>query len=443
MSEKTSRIFLILIFLSVCFTKVVTLPVAGQKIQLTEMVFLLFAPFLFSSFLKLKSTGNLRDLLLPRGGGRRVDILPFILLAAVFLSALAAGQSTAWFEFAGLVYLVALHWAVRLAAWPEADFQKWIKWMGGAAAVTTLASLLLHYSGLEQAFGWELTDQKYLPGFGMLARAEGLTMSPNQLADILVLALIVHQAHLFYDAKKSWDKWTLLLLAGAVCTFSKMLLLLVAGLLLLPVFLKKSGRYRTTHVVLASGFILFFLINTHILWLSARDLNALQSQPQSYVGEAVFFQNEKGSLVGTTYLDLKISALRAVAQHPVFGIGGGNFIYHVGEEQKAGLYPANLPAFDPHSTIFGLPAEQGLIVFLVFCGWIFYLFRLFWKTNLADFEDRKSLVAGLTIYFTLWLINCLAMDTLNARHFWLALGAFLSVVYFKNKNTLAAKIERK
>ena len=66
-------------------------------------------------------------------------------------------------------------------------------------------------------------------------------------------------------------------------------------------------------------------------------------------------------IVETTYTTLKRANWRIALSHPVIGVGPGQSNTYLPGLKAAGIYPAHLPNYDPHSTWMGAFSETGLV----------------------------------------------------------------------------------
>ena len=430
MLAKQFKNIVILLFVSVCFTKLITLPAIGQKVQLTEISFLFFIGWLICNSKHLEL--SIRSFILTKIEKKLLAFLFFVGVSAV------VGRSlSAFLEFAGLIYLSLLFILLRVLFFKFEDSTNYlilgIKMMGVVAIFMSIISFGIGLTGLEEQFGWELTEGKYFPGVGFINRAEGMTMSPNQLADILMLFIF-----LIFALDHSFERKTTILLIlfaffALLLTGAKSIILAFVGLLFIYFSFKKSHKFRAIGTIIGFCSITFFLFASHFIWLSNNDLHEIQKTKQTYATGTVFLKNESGQLIGSTYLQLKKIAVNAILEYPFFGLGGGKFNEFIKEKQKLGQLDKSLPAFDPHSSFFGIPAELGLIVFSFFVWWITAIFRLIFNLKI-EFENknRAALIVAFSSYILIWVINSLVMDVMNIRQFWLVLAG-ISFLTFESQ----------
>ena len=394
-------IFLAFYLLALPFTALWQLPYLGQKLQLTELVFLL----------------ALTGIVFTRKQSWRVTKSDGVLLAmplAYGVAALFHPGKAATLEVIGLVYLYGVYFLVKNSIrQTNIDLIK--------QAVTYMSILLIIISFVSFFFPMlgvlkyaDLAEQKWLPFIGWLPRISGFTATPNMWASTLFFAVFL-QIGIWKTGKQ--DKYKLFIMLGlivaALLTFSKSLMVAIGvGVLVF-------GN-RKWMKVLGGITIGLYLIFCHWLIVPIGDNNV----------SVTYFSPENCHLVGngsfkvcsTTYLRLKEVALAAFIDTKGKGVGGGQFAKFIDSQKKEGEYPIDLPSYDPHSSYFGLLAEAGIIGLLA----LIVLFAVFRKGILWEKSKQGWYIGGLA-YLCLMGIEAWVMDVLNFRMLWVALGMVLAV----------------
>lgn len=410
-TNKITALLATLFIISMSWTKFLVLPVTGQKIQIPELLFVALAAL---ALITIKSF---------QAGLRRLHFLDIsVVLFGIcsFLNAMVHQALAPWLETIGHWYLIGIYAVVRFFLFPKfgtSFFLRAIKLLGLSTGIIAIGSALL-FSAFP-FFLVEIAEIKYFPGIGNLPRVEGFTMSPNQLADILIFCFLVEIAH----SRRGLKAWlpAVIMLTGLALTLSKSILIAGGGILFLMAQGQKTWLRITSGIGIAA-LILLFIISTQALMVSRHAEDREIILQQTYVTGKALATIHNMEILETTYFRLKKMAWKAFTAHKAFGIGGGTFMAYVEAGKKSGDYPANLPKYEPHSSYFGLLAEYGIIGFLGFLSIIIaIIFRYKTLNNPID-DKNKALLIGIAAYFIVALAAAFAMDIVNFRHLWLALG---------------------
>lgn len=124
---------------------------------------------------------------------------------------------------------------------------------------------------------------------------------------------------------------------------------------------------------------------------------------QAVTNVADKFADDDGTLSGRT--ELYALALRLFKQHPIIGIGWGNF-----REQSLHVYTeTNSNTYEVHNVFLQLLCETGivgLLAFLVTIIWMLvYTIRRFMRVNAANRDSTASKALRLSMYLQLFFIT--------------------------------------
>jgi len=396
--EKGLAIWCAVYLLSLPFQAVWELPYVGSKVQPPELVFLAGIPLLYRQLPAPLEWGRAEKALL---------LLPVVMLGSV----LAHPGLSGLFELLGLVYLYGVlllfRALVQSPSWPEGAFTVF----SCSLIVISVASFISATAGFDpEGF---LSEWKWLPFLGQLPRISGTAPSSNLWASLLAFAGYYHWVYL---RRKGGNPKLYFLLAGLgvsyLFTFSKSVFT-AAGMLMLW----DSKHWKYKKLIQACGFALILAGVTLTHWLPVS--GAGRPENISYLPASDCMQFEKLHLCPTTYLLLKRKAVEAVTEHFWFGVGGGGFQQWLKQEKTAGRYPAETPAYDPHSTYFGITAETGVP------GLLALLFAAYSVFGLKQPHQWLPQAAGLYIAYI--GLEALSMDILNFRALWISLGVFIGL----------------
>ncbi|MEN0050003.1 MAG: O-antigen ligase family protein [Bacteroidota bacterium] len=317
-------------------------------------------------------------------------------------------------------------------------FFKAILWLGLLAAILALIGMLLVQI---QIFSPLVRVYDNYPYLGDSIRAQALTPSPTTLANILSIGIIFLISKIWIQGDRKLFYWIALILMLLACflTLSKGVLLLAAGILFifsrtpkLSSFLKKSFQI---------GMFLFaaaYLFGTHFLVVDKNHPQLAEIKAAPFNTGEVIASTKTKLFIPTAYTALKEASLTIGNRNLLAGVGAGNHNLLVGQLKTEGLFPEQIPNFDPHSTYFGGFAELGLLGVASIALIVVFISRMSFKLLKKYPSD----------YFTIALVSCLlvmsleaiATDILNFRHFWILLAALGFLKYQGDHNGLPAGI---
>lgn len=394
------------------FVRLVLLPYVDIKLPPTEVVFALLFPLAFWAYGKklwLQKTWLMWGLV--------------AYALANIAAALVAGQPSALLEAFGRVYLVLL--ALIVAVWVSTAGEHRVRkildaFLYGTTVLTAcsyvgyLAAILGYGNSLVQVYG-------NYPYLGTLYRASGFTGGPGMLIMVLLLPTLY--------AWRSWRSgersliWFAFLLPLAGLTFSKEILLLGLGLLLVDPWFRGRGRRMQGWLIGAVAVVFWF--GTHFIVQERQPVAASSLAGTEYTSGNLVWVGEKYQLLETSYSALKRAGISVSSKYPVLGVGPGQFGRYLPAEQTAGIYPSHLPHYDPHSTWLGALSETGIAGLLALLLLSALLYQQFSRLPLADAE--AGMVLCLQIFLLLLLISSVSKDVANFRFVWVVIGLLLGL----------------
>ncbi len=385
--------------LSLGFTHLLHSPFLGTKLQWTEILFVLL---LFLYWFKYKRQA--RDL-----WKEKRLIWPVVgYLSVVLFSSLYHFSARPLLELAGLLYL-----AVSFLFIQELLFKKETSGFLLQKTFIALGVLLAALNWLIFILLWmdvpglmHLTEPKKIPYLGDVLRIQAFMPSANLLANLMACSLFLSLV-----VKNKFN--SLFILSGIALTYSKSLLIIVPLAFWILAQRKASKRLQRAAALFFLISTILFLFFTHYLPSKAGTIDS-----ESYVSGEVVWENDYLQLNETTYLKLKELAFQAGSTHPLAGLGPGRFNEFLGSAKETGAYPARLPDYDPHSTIWGAFAELGIPGLLALGIFVFSIAHSFSKTS-SDGSPRLLALNACLLLFAIEMIN---MDLLNFRHLWILLG---------------------
>ncbi len=338
-------------------------------------------------------------------------------------------------EIAGSLYLVGLYVCIRLLA--DSHMRRRFIDVASISAVIAAAFGVLGWLGTTM-FGFEsrLAVVRPYPYLGVITQAVGFTATPNMLASILMVGIVLCAAQcLTKGLTKVGDSDLKLRLAalvvlcgGFVLTFSKTVVCLVAALVVLAFLYLRTEHehvYRTWIAVVAWGCVascaVVYAIGSHVFVaeVGREDLSALGDE--SYISMQPLTTLRLGAheygVYPTNYLHNKVACLKAFVSSGGWGVGAGGHAAFVRELQSTGQHPPTFPSWPPHSTYLGALSELGLLGVLdimlvgLGVGWVLIL-------RLRLEQGFDPLVCGLAALFVGISIEAISTDIMRFRHYW-------------------------
>ncbi len=391
-------------------------PVVGTKVQLAELFFLLLAGVVLVEYGK-ESWAPLQKAFFSDFGK---TVVGFLLVA--FLAVLVHPTRTAVLEHIGLWYLVGSSLLVGMLFFTTEDFipfcQRSFIQLGLLLSLSNIviAILYLRYPSIVEG----QVELKLIAPLGYFPRVQGWMPSTNLLADLLTLCWFLALAE---EIPTKRFRYSGLILVGLILTFSKSLVVILPfGVLLSLIYLRVRHRFLlwgARGIVITASFIFVFLSHFLVQPKISETLRDTLSR-QSYLTGKVLLENEHLQIFETTLFRLKQMNVKAYLTHPVVGVGPGNFNLYLKKEQAAGHYPADVPVYDPHSTLGGTLAEMGSLGFLALLALMWMIFVKVKKR--LSVHPHLIVYKALAFYFLFITIQTFTTDVLNFRHLWICIG---------------------
>lgn len=371
------------------------------KVQLPDLVFLALAAL---------SAIHYGKALIPRRIGL-LDGAILLYLLANALSAWQSGAASAWLEVAGRAYLAAVFFLIRFLVRraPAGALRQAMRGLWAMALVVSVC-------GIAAWAAWVLGFPNQLvqvyegyPYLGTVGRVAGFAPS-GALFFSLILPAVLMLAIRSPESRES-RPWLLLTLIAAALTFSKSLVLLLAGLLMIAAMRFRWPKWLGWAVA-AGGFAVFQL-GAHVVVYRSADDAILQTHFTTREPLAV---TDGLQLLPTAYYALKIAAWEVGARNPWLGVGPGEFNRQLPALKTEGKYPDHLPGYDPHSTWMGAFAETGLAgLFALVLLTVLYIRTLLphWPAIRQD-----AILPALLLFLLITLLESPSMDVMNFRHLW-------------------------
>lgn len=349
-------------------------------------------------------------------------------LAAVAIGAglflLRAGADAAVVrDLAVTFYLAVLYFAIRVLAGEGGVETAADAMVVGASIASLLGALGVAMSAL--GIDTPLTLTAEYPYIGTTARARALTATPNMLASIQVLALLLLAAR----AAPLRGAGTRRLAAGVLATglaftYSKTVVPLAAGLAVVWALRLRATSHGVRARLAASWLAaaaIFGVFSHFVLVCDAAQRGPLE-RAMSIAGEPrlrLDLMRRQCDVYPTNYAFNKRASLIAIERSWPWGIGPGRHPAFTQMLEREGLYPKALWPGAPHSSYTGAAAELGLAGIL---GLVAFLVGLAMGVRDAlRVEATRPLGVAAAAALAALLIEAIATDVMHFRHYtWLA-----------------------
>lgn len=418
-----------------------------QRVQISDIFFLfLFLVFIFKMF---KGYFNLEFTSLK---------LPLALVVlSFFVSSLHSQKPIISFiESFIIIYLIVMYLIVINTVTSNKIMLSCLKlWVFAAVVVA-----LLGIGGMILAnLGFNNTLVRFYPGFldkkfRLISTMSlpNMTYSYFHISFFLCLGLLVNQKHRL--GKILYSLAIFFVILAILFTFSRGWSALLLGMAVFIGFspLTKKLPYKFISLFLfVVSLIIFIFVQSFVTFATDPNFAFKYGHDERYKVEHGFSaKNEllKSDAIfeqGKPYerLDLSVVFLPGVhwylkkaavnlwLRHPLLGVGPGMFNEEFAKLKESGVIyiPSGAPAFDPHSTYFGMLAEQGL--FGLFC--LFILFFCFLKELIRAFKKvkdpyLKNIILCCISVFIGFLDFGINVDILSFRWVWFFIGLSMVII---------------
>jgi hypothetical protein len=145
--------------------------------------------------------------------------------------------------------------------------------------------------------------------------------------------------------------------------------------------------------------------------------------------------------VDDPYYVIKKGSMRMIEEHPILGVGIGNFNNGMKKLIRSGYLPETLPAFDPHSVYFGKAAQTGFVGLISVIGlWLTFLIMCQRLSNKSADLKYRLLSWGFFSSGVGLLFIGIDMDLMNFRFIWVMFAIVASMWRLDSSNP--ARINR-
>jgi|ETN01SMinimDraft_4_1059930.scaffolds.fasta_scaffold17947_2 hypothetical protein len=402
----------------------------GLDIGMPEIVFIILAPLAISQSMSAKK----------KLWVGKLDFFVFGWLIANIISGFHSGfDSIVVTEIMKTIYLAVLYIILKWTISPKmlTRIAKTIILSSLVAALTGIIGSGLGHLGIDTL----LAIKRPFPyGLEHVIQAKGFTPSPNMLASIIMIGILFQIQKLSMNQINSKGKdifILLILLLGFSLTFSKTIVCLLIGIILVLYFPNKSTLsytwQLTTKIAVAALFIVYIFGTHFIIVEKDQDSKLLKGD---YIAGPPLIETANYSIYPSQYWSLKEISLEAISQSFPWGLRPGKFNDYAHELKKNDAYPTHVPYPAPHSTYLGILAEIGLLGVIAFFGIILFVIK-FSRKILSNHAADQNIFSSLPIVFIVIGIEAISTDVMNFRHYWILL--ILLVSTFQNLKSTSSK----
>lgn len=268
--------------------------------------------------------------------------------------------------------------------------------------IMVVAGSLAALIGLYQTFFGAAADSQGEASLLLSTRAETLTHDPNYLA-LITVPLIPLAAGLFKIDKNLLRRVFLLSLiaifAGTtVLTLSRMGMLCLVSALIMILYKERRHKKFVISVVLASILTIFLI-------------------PENVFEGVRIFQDFRGDDSVQQRLRILKGGFNMFSDHPIFGVGIGNFL-----TQSLHYTNTLLPRL-AHNTFLEIMAEMGIFGLVIFLSIIYFTLKdmsQLQKLYQSEKDDQfLELIKSIRISFLVFLVGSLFLTAGPITTFWM------------------------
>ena len=400
----------------------------GLTIALPELVFFILAPL--SIILIVRSKQKLW-----------IDKLDLFVLGWLVANILAG-----WFAGFDLIvitqvtktaYLIMLYMVLKWTIIPGM-IERMVKVIIISSLVAALTGIIgfgLGYLGIDTTLS---ITRPFPYSVENVIQAKGFTPTPNMLASIIMIGVLfnLHKLSMNQISWKGIDCFILLmLLLGFFLTFSKTVVCLLIGMILVfysnnKSLLSYSWRMMVKTVVLA--LFIVYIFGTH--FIIVKEDNDSELLKGDYIAGPALTEIADYSIYPSQYWSYKEISVKAIRQSFLWGLGPGKFNGFSHELKKNAEYPTHVPYPDPHSTYLGTLAENGLLGLIAFLGIIHFVVK-YSRKILNNQSANQYMFACLPNIFIVIGIEAVSTDVVNFRHYWIVLILLVSTLQYLKSST--------
>lgn len=364
----------------------------------------------------------------PPGSAVDLGVLAWLLAVAtaslISLARLGRLDALVARELGIACYLGALYLAVRAVS-RELELER-------VAAAFVVSGALAAGLGLLGSVGNELGLQTALafpagtsyPYLGAASRARAFTATPNMLADLAGLALLLLVAGAARLPARARTAAAVVGALGFTATLSKTALALPAAALIARRLGRPPGTTRRARVPALAAWLacaVAYAASAHFV-LVRGEAERARLEAGVFVSGPPFARwdlgGERWSVHATNYFFNKRASLTAIERSWPYGIGPGRQPVLAETLRREGLYPAHQWAGSPHSSYTGALAEMGLAGGL---GLGAFVAALLIGTRRALRGPARPVAAAAAGFLAMLAIEALATDVMHFRQLaWVA-----------------------
>lgn len=322
-----------------------------------------------------------------------------------------------------LIYLAVM---ITVYSWSRTRDDLWRAWgaLSLSGLLIGLLAILLHFTNL---YIW----RPGLPSY--LHRMNATFGDPNIFARFLAITTGT-SIMLLEVAKRRVERYIMLasVLVGAVAvvfTYSRAGWLVFALTVLLSVLLTKHRRNALIAVALLVCIITLVAISNRTVFRRTQDILSLVNSSSAPNAAVPGPKNASFGLLDRIPLDVErhyliAAGIKMFIDHPVFGVGFGQFQSHIQGRYRYFLQPG-YPDRLSHTALVTVLAELGLVGLALLLSWLFWLFREIFEANRITVGDKAFLLVPIPAIFAVLAHSQFEERLLAEPYLWV----FIALLY--------------
>lgn len=406
---------LILYFGFASFGYLFELPYLNYKLQIPEILFLVFT---------ISLAGSIKKKWFQKWNV--IDLAIILFACSQIFNAIIYPEWITISEVLGSLYLSILYFlfsrALAFSKYPIAQILKFCSIIILIAIpIVAVLGWLLYKTDITSQFVYEY---KTYPYFGDVVRWKGFSYSPNLMLSNLIIAGLC-----YFGLTKKINYW--ILSAALFVGFMSLSKELLPGIIIMSLLVWSTSKLDYKFQWWKSSLLICtFLVYTSLSFfvISIQGDQNINVYKTGSVSQEVLWQSGDIRIVPTSYYYLLKGGMKVIQDRMPLGCGMGQFHLELAQQMDQGLYPDYISIFEPHDSYVGQVAQTGLL------GLLFLLFFIYsiWRTlyTLKNQTKNQDLILVMTLVLIYMSIESWCIGTLHFRHYWIVL-AFLSALQIR------------
>jgi len=257
---------------------------------------------------------------------------------------------------------------------------------------------------------------------GQSGRSTSFFETPNSLFLFLILPFFFSLYNFIKELNIKNSIIFIFIAFALMLTFSKSIIIIL-GLIPYFIFYKVKNKITIYSKIFLIFLSIIYLVISNVIILDKSSNLYNQMFNKTYVNpeRGILYENSEILITRTNYYEAKVKSLELIKASPFIGKGFNSFANYKNEK-----YPNLIGR--PHSTYFGMFAENGIL------GFIFVILLFYYSYRKTLFKNNMSIPFNIICIFL--IIDGFNTDLLYTKIFWIF---FALIDYNSNKKLNSEK----